>query len=61
MRGETGVNPGYSWSIDTESVEFADVTTEVCDGLPSHVEDGTLTGNQYCPWSAEVVAITPAQ
>ena len=60
LRGQTGVNDGYSWSIDPASVEFADVTTEVCDGLPSHVEDGTLTGDQYCPWSAEVVAITPA-
>ena len=61
VRGETGVNEGYSWSIDPESVEFADVTIEVCDGLPSHVEDGTLTGDQFCPWSAEVIEIEPAE
>ena len=60
VRGETGVNEGYSWSIDPDSVEFAGVTIEVCDGLPSHVEDGTLSGDQYCPWSAEVIDITPA-
>lgn len=59
VRGEPGVNTGYSWSIDPDSVEFADVTIEVCDGLPSHVEDGTLTGDQYCPWSAEVVDVQP--
>lgn len=61
VRGETGVNEGYSWSIDPESVEFADVTIEVCDGLPSHVQDGTLTGDQFCPWSAEVIEIEAAQ
>jgi hypothetical protein len=61
VRGETSVNTGYSWSIDPESVEFADMTTEVCDGLPSYVEDGSLTGAYFCPWSAEVVAIDPAE
>jgi hypothetical protein len=59
VRGTSGVNDGWSWSIDPESVEFADMTIEVCDGLPSHVEDGTLAGDRYCPWSAEVVAIDP--
>lgn len=61
LRGETGVNTGWSWSIDPDSVEFADMTTEVCDGLPSYVEDGTLTTDRFCPWSAEVVAIEPAE
>ena len=61
LRGETGVNEGYSWSIDPESVEFADITIEVCDGLPSHVQDGTLAGDRYCPWGAEVVDIEPAE
>ena len=57
VRGSTDVNVGYSWHIDPESVEFADITTEVCDGLPSDVEKGLLTSDRYCPWSAEVVAI----
>lgn len=56
--GDGGVNPGYSWHIDPSSLEFADFTTEVCDGLPSYVEDGSLTGDYFCPWSAEVVAIS---
>ena len=59
VRGETGVNTGWSWHIDPESVEFADITIEVCDGLPSHVEDGTLAGDRYCPWGAEVIDIEP--
>jgi hypothetical protein len=57
VRGETGVNEGWSWSIDPESLEFADMTTEVCDGLPSFVEDGSLTGDYFCPWSAEVIDV----
>ena len=59
VRGDDGgVNIGYSWHIDPASLEFADFTTEVCDGLPSYVEDGTLTGDYFCPWSAEVIAIS---
>jgi hypothetical protein len=58
--GDGGVNTGYSWHIDPESVEFADFTIELCDGRPSYVEDGTLTGDFFCPWTAEVVAVEPA-
>lgn len=60
VRGETGVNEGWSWHIDPDSLEFADMTVEVCDGLPSHVEDGTLTSDRYCPWSARVIDVQPA-
>jgi hypothetical protein len=58
--GDGGVNTGYNWHIDPASVEFAEVTIEVCDGLPSYVEEGSLTGDQFCPWSAEVIDIQPA-
>jgi hypothetical protein len=58
VRGDDGgVNTGFSWHIDPETVEFAEMTIEVCDGLPSFVEAGTLTGDRFCPWSAEVIAI----
>jgi hypothetical protein len=57
VRGDPGVNVGYSWHIDPDSVEFADLTTEVCDGRPSDVEKGVITSDRYCPWSAEVIAI----
>ncbi len=55
--GDPGINEGYSWHIDPESFEFAEFTTEVCDGLPSDVEQGILTSDYYCPWAAEVIAI----
>ena len=51
------VNVGYTWHMDPQSVEFADMTVEVCDGLPSDVEKGIITSDRYCPWSAEVLAI----
>ena len=60
VRGDPSVNTGWSWHIDPQSLEFADVTTEVCDGKPSFVEDGTLSGDRFCPWSARVIAIDPA-
>jgi hypothetical protein len=53
----TQVNTGWSWHL--EEIEFAEATIEVCDGLPSHVEqEGTSFANGvYCPWSARVIAI----
>lgn len=57
VRGESGVNAPWSWHIDPAQFEFAWVTTEVCDGIPSFVEDETVTSPYYCPWSAKVIAI----
>ena len=57
VRDDPGVNAPWSWHIDPATLEFADVTIEVCDGLPSYVEDETVTSADYCPWSAEVIAI----
>src|SRR3990170_7815996 len=57
---QTGVNAGWSWSLDPADFEFADLTTEACDGEPSDVESGALTSDRYCPWSARVVEIEPA-
>jgi hypothetical protein len=57
VRDDPGVNAPWSWHIDPDSLEFADQTTEVCDGLPEYVEDGTLTSPYYCPWSAKIVSI----
>lgn len=57
VRGDSRVNEGYSWHIDPDSLEFVDMTTEVCDGLPSDVEQGIITSDYYCPWSAAVIAV----
>jgi hypothetical protein len=57
VRDDAGVNAPWSWHIDPSTLEFADQTIEVCDGLPSYVEDGTVTSDYYCPWSAKIVSI----
>ena len=61
VRGsDGGVNTGWSWHIDPESVEFTQICVEIYDGLPSYIENGTHTGgDRFCPWSAEVVEIEP--
>lgn len=59
VRGSASVNAPWSWHIDPETLEFADFTTEVCDGLPEFVEDGTLTSDTYCPWLARVISVEP--
>jgi len=57
VRGDPGVNAPWSWHIYPATFEFADQTTEVCDGIPQYVEDDTVTSPYYCPWSADVIAI----
>ena len=53
----TGVNVGWSWHL--EDVEFAELTTEVCDGRPSDVERQGVSfgGGRFCPWIARVISI----
>lgn len=57
VRDSPGVNSPWNWHLDPGSLEFADFTTEVCDGLPSDVEAGVITSDRYCPWLATVVAL----
>lgn len=57
VRDSAGVNAPWTWHIDPATLEWADLTTEVCDGLPSDVEEALITSDRYCPWSAVVIAI----
>lgn len=57
---ETGVNVGYSWSLDPNDFEWADATIELCDALPSDIEAGIVSGDRYCPWAAVVIDVQPA-
>jgi hypothetical protein len=52
-----GVNTGYSWHIDPDDIDWADMTIELCDGRPSDVEDRAISGARYCPWHAKVIAV----
>jgi hypothetical protein len=57
VRGDPGPNAPWSWHIDPATLSWAEVTIELCDGIPSQVEDGTFTIDQFCPWGARLVAI----
>ncbi|MGV8912391.1 MAG: hypothetical protein ACOH14_07225 [Rhodoglobus sp.] len=57
VRGDSSVNEPWSWHIDPATLEFANVTIEVCDGIPQYVEDEIVTSDRFCPWSAKVVAV----
>lgn len=60
VRDEVDVNAPWSWHIDPNQFEFAFVTTEVCDGIPSDVENRTITSDHYCPWSAKIISVESA-
>ena len=57
VRDSPSVNAPWSWHIDPATLQFAEITIEVCDGLPSYVEDETVTSPDYCPWSAKLISI----
>lgn len=61
VRNDPDVNEGWSWHLDPDDFEWAEFTMEVCDGIPEYVEDGTLTSDRFCPWSAEVVSVEPLE
>ncbi len=61
VRGDGGVNDGYSWHLDPASVTFPDLAIEVCDGRPRSDVEADLdywaeTVGVYCPWGARLVA-----
>jgi hypothetical protein len=55
--GDGGFNRGQSWHLKPETVRFAEVAMEVCDGRPSDV--GNITARVFCPWSARIVQRLP--
>ena len=62
VRGDGGFNQPWSWHLDPTSVRMAEISIELCDGLPSFVE-GDLdywlgTVKTYCPWSSKVMGIS---
>lgn len=55
-------NPAWDFELNPDSIEFFKYSTEVCDATIAMVNDniptvGTdfLPGNQWCPWTSELV------
>eukprot|EP01088_Endostelium_zonatum_P015243 TRINITY_DN364_c0_g1_i1.p1 TRINITY_DN364_c0_g1~~TRINITY_DN364_c0_g1_i1.p1 ORF type:complete len:187 (-),score=40.21 TRINITY_DN364_c0_g1_i1:118-678(-) len=57
IRNETDVNVGWSWHVDPASLNFVDATVELCDAIPSMIEDGSFTVDYFCPWAAQPVKV----
>lgn len=61
--GEDDYNAPWSWHLDPEDIEMAEVTTEVCSAKPSeveaHLDDWLNNVGRYCPWSADLIALRP--
>lgn len=57
--GSGGFNAPWSWHLVPESVGFADVATEVCDGCPHMVEEDLAYWvgrvGRFCPWTSRIV------
>ena len=52
-------NCGWTWRMNPASITFAEITIEVCDATPSYVQNNcaSFPNGQYCPWSAELIAL----
>lgn len=61
LPGDGGFNQPYSWHLDPASVRMAEVSVELCDGLPSTVQSDLQywlgTVGFYCPWASRVTGI----
>ena len=59
LRGHGGFNTGYSWHLKPSTVQLVDLTIELCDGMPSYVEENVDyyvdTVKAYCPWGARII------
>jgi hypothetical protein len=55
----TGWNCAWDFHMAPESVTFAHSAIEICDGLPSYVNNhcGEFGGGSYCPWSAVMIVL----
>jgi hypothetical protein len=56
-----GACSGRAWHVDPKEMAFGDFTTEVCDAMPSYIDENlagwlTAPGN-YCPWGPRVVSV----
>ncbi len=61
VKGQVFYNKPWSWHIDSQDITMAEVTIELCDGIPSYVEahldDWIASVGYFCPWSARLVSV----
>lgn len=61
LRGAVSYNKPWNWHIDSEEISMTEMTVEVSDGLPSHVENDIAywvdNVRYFSPWGAELIDI----
>ena len=59
--GKAAHNKPWRWHLDPRDIQMAEMTTEVCDGRPSyvnqHLDEFVGTVKRYCPWGAKLVKL----
>jgi hypothetical protein len=59
--GNGGFNYPWSWHLDPDDVSMAEFAIELCDGIPSEVENNLpywlFQVETFCPWSSKVIEI----
>ena len=59
--GRARHNAPYHWHLDPQDITLTEVAIEVCDGLPSYVEENVdefvERVGRYCPWAAQLVEL----
>ena len=59
-RGNGGHNPSWSWHFIPDEWRLAEVSIELCDGIPQMVEDDLSYWidevGSFCPWGSYVAA-----
>jgi hypothetical protein len=59
--GRARHNAPYHWHLDPQDITMAEAAIELCDALPSYVEENVdefvERVGRYCPWAAELVEL----
>jgi hypothetical protein len=59
--GRARHNAPYHWHLDPQDITMSEVAMELCDALPSYVEENVdefvERVGRYCPWGAELVEL----
>jgi hypothetical protein len=59
--GRARHNAPYHWHLDPQDLTMAEVAIEVCDALPSYVEENVEEFvervGRYCPWAAQLIEL----
>jgi hypothetical protein len=62
IKQSVNYNPGWSYHLDPQSIDFFEYAVEVCDAAITYIEEhlpeiggSTLPNNIWCPWSSKIV------